>query len=288
MQCRLRSRIFALMAKKGLIPAVGLMVALGLMFAAVPRAHAQQLRLAPIDLQAFRPAMDSKGYITLNSSQVLGKFDFSFGLVTTWGARVLDLKNPAIAPPGAGGSSEFAIRHIVTPSLQGAVGLTNFAHFGVELGLVIPMSILSGRSYPTETNGTTPANDDTDYSITEQGLGDMILSPKIRLMNAARNSLGVAIIPSMVLPTGDKHKFLGEGQFIFQPSAVIDGEFGYLGRFRVAINAGMRLRGTESVFIDDGTVHTAPRTFGGAAGVSTNTQYGVRVKNEALGGVGLS
>src|SRR6185503_658326 len=90
---------------------------------------------------------------------------------------------------------------------------------------------------------------------------------------------------SMVLPTGDKKMFLGEGQFIFQPSAIIDGEFGYLGRFRFAINAGARLRGKESLFRDDGATFTAPRML---MGTSLHTQYGVRIKTEALGGVALS
>ena len=107
-------------------------------------------------------------------------------------------------------------------------------------------------------------------------------------MNAARNSIGFALIPSVVLPTGDKNTFLGEGQFIFQPTAVIDGEFGYLGRFRVAINAGARLRSKESLFIDDGTTHTLDRHYGGMAAPLINTNYGLRVKNEVIGGLGLS
>ena len=42
-------------------------------------ARAQSLTNAPIDLQMFRPAMDSKGFITLNSSETLGEGDVSFG-----------------------------------------------------------------------------------------------------------------------------------------------------------------------------------------------------------------
>ena len=272
----LRSWVSALIVSIGLTVGTGLVVA--------PTAAAQQLRLAPVDLQAFRPAMDSKGYITLNSSQVLGQFDFSFGLVTTWGARVLDFTNPAVQ--GGGMPARFTVRNVITPSLQGAIGLTNFAHFGLEVGVVIPMAILSGRAYPTDPKGTAGTNDDDEFSVTEQGLGDIMLHPKVRLMNAARNSLGLAVVGSMVLPTGDKTKFLGEGQFIFQPSAIVDGEFGYLGRFKVAINAGARLRGKESIFIDDGVTYTAPRTFSG--GAALNTQYGMRVKTEVLGGFGLS
>src|SRR5687767_766041 len=47
---------------------------------------------APIDLQVFRPAVDSKGFITLNASQILGPKDFSFGLVSTWSRRPLQLE----------------------------------------------------------------------------------------------------------------------------------------------------------------------------------------------------
>src|SRR5262249_5594893 len=49
-----------------------------------------------------------------------------------------------------------------------------------------------------------------------------------------------------------------------------------------------RLRSSESLFVDDGTTHTAPVTNGGMGTGPFNTQYGVRVKNELIGGLGLS
>src|SRR6478752_10758840 len=57
----------------------------------VPSAHAQ-LQNAPVDLEIFRPAMDSKGFITINSSAVLGQWDFSFGLVTSYARRPLSFQ----------------------------------------------------------------------------------------------------------------------------------------------------------------------------------------------------
>ncbi|HEX2658707.1 MAG TPA: hypothetical protein VHU40_10555, partial [Polyangia bacterium] len=143
---------------------------LGLTLTPAP-AQAQQLKLAPVDLQVFRPAMDSKGYVTLNSSQVLGQGDFSFGLVSTWGHNVLNLTG--------NNNSRFNISNIVTPSLQGAVGAFSLAHVGVEIGLVLPMTILSGRAYPTDTGTSTSSNDDDEHSISEQGLGDIMIHPKI-------------------------------------------------------------------------------------------------------------
>src|SRR5689334_20274569 len=39
-----------------------------------------------VDLNAFRPAMDSRGYLTVNASQVLGDKELSFGLgALDWG-----------------------------------------------------------------------------------------------------------------------------------------------------------------------------------------------------------
>ncbi|HVR61992.1 MAG TPA: transporter, partial [Polyangia bacterium] len=261
-----------------IFPIVALVVvALG--FASTARA---QLKTAPLDLQIFRPAMDSKGFITLNSSGVLGQLDFSFGLVTTYARRPLELSgNKQLGTPAQG--NQFRVGTLVTPSLQGAIGVVKLKHFGIEVGVVIPMTVLSGKGDPTDPG--TAATPGSDYNFTRQGLGDITLHPKIRLLNATRTGFGIAIIPSVVLPTGDKNAFMGEGNLIFQPTLVADSELGYLGRFRAAINGGLRLR-KETSFIDDGVTYTEPRAFMGTA--MTNTGQGVRAKQELIGGVGLA
>jgi len=267
---------------------LGMLLAVSVLMAGLfPREVHAQLKSAPIDLQIFRPAMDSKGFITVNTSQVLGSGDFSFGLVSSWGSGVLKLENPALTL--GGGPAQFKVQNIITPSLQAAVGLTSYAHFGVEVGIVVPLSIMSGRGYPTDPGATSSANDNNEYTFSAQGLGDILVHPKIRLSNASRNKIGIAVIPSIILPTGSKDGFLGEGQFIFQPTAVLDTEFGILGRFRAGVNGGLRIRTKEARFVDDANVYTPPRTFmvAGAA-MQTNTQAGLRVKNEAMGGFGLS
>jgi outer membrane protein OmpA-like peptidoglycan-associated protein len=241
-------------------------------------ARAQQsLTNAPIDLQMFRPAMDSKGFITLNSSETLGQGDLSFGLVTTYARRPLTFSG-TMTPQNV-----FRIDNIITPSLQAAVGLFKLGHIGLELGAVLPMSVMSGHGDPTDPGMGGGPNAATEFTFTKQGLGDIQIHPKLRLLNATRGGLGFAVIPSIILGTGDKNAFMGEGQFIFQPTAVIDTEAGYLGRFRAAINAGMRIRGHKSQFIDD--MASYPRTYLGA---STNTNQGLQVGNEVIGGLGLS
>jgi len=256
-----------------------------------PDAMAKSVKNAPVDLQLFRPAMDSKGFITLNSSGVLATGDLSFGLVTNWGRRPLrfsgetTLPNP---PPRTGNiPSKFAVENVITPALQGAYGFYARGHFGFELGAVLPLTVLSGDGKPINP-GLPGPNDDDEFTFSTQGVGDIIVHPKFRFMSASRNHIGLAVIPSVVLPTGDETSFLGEGQVIFQPTVVLDTEFGYLGRFRGTVNAGARLRSKgSSTFMDDaGSFERV--VFDGAMDVPTNTGQGIKVGPELLGGVGIA
>lgn len=110
-----------------------------------------QLQNAPVNLEMFRPAMDSKGFITLNSSAVLGQGDISFGLVTSYARQPLTLTSTCCTPVQ---QTKFQVGTLVTPSLQAAVGFTHLPHLGFELGMILPMAIISGQSYPA-----TPARE---------------------------------------------------------------------------------------------------------------------------------
>jgi outer membrane protein OmpA-like peptidoglycan-associated protein len=244
-------------------------------FAGTARA---QLTNAPVDLQIFRSAMDSKGFITLNSSAVLGQWDTSFGLVVSYARKPLSFTGGMVGNPPQ--PTTFSVDNLVTPSLQGAIGFTKLPHLGIELGLVIPMTVLSGSGKP---NDASNPNATVEHTFTKQGLGDIQVHPKLRFLNATRGGLGLAVIPSVILGSGDKSGFLGEGKTIFQPTVVVDAEAGYLGRFRAAINAGMRLRGGKSIFTDD--MNSFPRTVGGMSSV---TGQGISVGNEVIGGLGVS
>jgi OmpA-OmpF porin, OOP family len=243
-------------------------------------ARAQQLLSAPLELQVFRPAMDSKGFITLNASQILGPKDFSFGLVTTWGRNTLSFENPVAGEPV---TRTFKVQNLVTPSFQAAVGLFQLRQVGLELGVVIPLGVMSGEAKPDDPGDPSTTNDNKNFNFDGQGLGDIVLHPKIRLANASRNKWGLSIIPSLVLPSGDKKKFFGEGKVIFQPTAALDVELGRPGVFRIGVNGGLRLRGSESTFIDD------PAHFNHqVGGMARNTGKGVTIGNEVLAGVGAS
>jgi OOP family OmpA-OmpF porin len=288
--------------------AIGLtLMVLGVAAAAPARA---QLSSAPVDLQVFRPAADTKGYITLNGAQILAPLDVSFGMITTGGWKPLVLENGTWTHPGASASAPGAsqdrsltMNFILTTTLHGAIGLFSTDHLGLQLGLALPIGITSGEALPYDPGaapgtvyaGTTGTNDDKHYLMNNQGMGDLALLPKLRILNPSRTTIGIAIIPGLILPTGDKAKFLGEGKTIFQPQAIVEAEWGRHGVFRTALNVGMRLRGGKSEFIDDPSHFNRPvRTLTGglpdqgSATNDENTNMGIRAGNELLAGVGFS
>jgi OmpA-OmpF porin, OOP family len=261
---------------------VGSALLLCLAILQVGEAKAQEvgrLRNAGIDLQVFRPGVDSKGFITLNASQILGPKDFSFGLVSTWARDPLLFEGTV-----SGQTSSWQLQNLITSSFQGAVGVFARRQIGLQLGLVLPVSILSGRADPSDPLMPNNTNDDRTYKFDAQGLGDLVIHPKLRLLNASRNKIGFSLIPSIVIQSGDTNSFFGEGKFIFQPTAVLDTELGRLGWFRAAINVGARLRtGGTSSFTENASSFPRP-----VMNMPMNTNQGIQVGNEVLAGLGMS
>jgi OmpA-OmpF porin, OOP family len=270
------SRLLPLLVAAAILAGIGV----------APPAHAQdvgKLRNGAIDLQVFRPAVDSKGFITLNASQILAPRDFSFGLVSTWSRDPLSFEGQV-----AGAESSWKVNNLITSSFQGAVGIFAFRQVGLELGLVLPVNIMSGQGKPSDPGTSADTNDDRDYKFDAQGLGDLVIHPKLRLLNASRNKIGLSIIPSLVIQSGKDDAFFGEGKFIFQPTAVLDAELGRQSWFRAALNVGARLRtGGTRTFIENEASFARPVTAGGMT-TARNTNQGIQVGNELLAGLGLS
>src|SRR5690242_15513767 len=104
------------------------LVVLGLVLLHGEPARAQDATQPAFSLQNFRPAVDSKGYVTVNASQILGHLDFSLGLVGSYAHNVLNL---------TGQGARFDVEHFLTPQLQFAIGLFKW----VELGVSLPVHI---------------------------------------------------------------------------------------------------------------------------------------------------
>ncbi|HEX9102831.1 MAG TPA: hypothetical protein VF997_11540, partial [Polyangia bacterium] len=164
---------------------------------AAPPARAQDATQPAFSLQNFRPAVDSKGYITVNASQILGHLDFSLGLVGSYTHDVLHL---------SGQGAQLDVEHYLTPQLQFAIGLFKW----VELGLSLPVHIMFGSRSPKFTDADPNHNDSLSFS--GQFVGDIGLHAKARLLSSSRYPVGLGVLLSLYAPSGDAKKFLGEGQ----------------------------------------------------------------------------
>jgi OmpA-OmpF porin, OOP family len=182
-----------------------------------------------IDLNVFRPAMDSRGYLTVNASQVLGDKEFSFGL----------------------GSLDW-----------GAFGL----HAGpveLEFGASVPFLIMSGDRGPDVGM--------QQFKLDGQGIGNVGLHFKTRFLKTSRAPhIGLGGVGSLFLPTeSPTDRFLGEagrsngmtsGKLVPQVMGILDKEFGRTGALRMSLNAGIRIRSSETFTNNDPGIDSAPVT----------------------------
>jgi outer membrane protein OmpA-like peptidoglycan-associated protein len=134
-------------------------LALALLFVSVGSAAAAAQSM-PVD--EFHPAVDSRGYLTLNGASVLGHEELSFGLGSLeWGRHL-----------------STSVDNVVSATLVAAMGLD--VGIPIELGASLPFTIASGAS-------------------DVQGLGDAGFHLKAHLARAGR--VGFAAIASVYVPT---------------------------------------------------------------------------------------
>src|SRR5262249_33259161 len=85
----------------------------------------------------------------------------------------------------------------------------------IELDLDLPITALqSGDDTSRLGVPRLPA------SIHSSGLGDLRLTPKIRLVGSNDGGFGLLLVPALTLPTGDDQAFLSEGQATIRPGVV--------------------------------------------------------------------
>ncbi|HWO21438.1 MAG TPA: OmpA family protein [Kofleriaceae bacterium] len=231
------------------IASLGLGLGLGLALALWPAAAvAQPAGNLPID--TFRPAIDSRGYLTINASQPLGHGELSFGLgALSWGHGLLDFESdPAF----------YRVNDVVTATLGAALGL-RLGPLELELGAALPLTILAGDRGPDDIGDPGNANDDKNYKLDGQGVGNIGLHLKTRILRTVRPPhTGVSLIASVFLPTASPaDAFLGDKKAVPQLVGVIDQEL-VGGRLRLAVNGGIRIRSRTS-FTDTGDMG-APAT----------------------------
>src|SRR5688500_1490103 len=238
--------------------AAALMLALALL---IPTPASAQDAAADIPLDTFKPAMDSRGYLTVNASQTLGHKEFSFGIgALDWGYQMLTFGDADSCDAGTGMPC-YSVSNMVTATLIAAFGI-KAGPADLEFGASLPFGIMYADRGPNNLGDPATPNDDEEYKLSGQGIGNIGLHFKTRFLKTSRPPhLGLRVVASIYLPTvsGDsKNRWIGDAKAVPQIMGILDKEFGRRGELRLALNAGIRIRQTTS-FTDMGA-DGAPRS----------------------------
>jgi OmpA-OmpF porin, OOP family len=182
-----------------------------------------------MDLHLFRPAVDSKGFFSVNGADILGANDISLGLVLDYGHGLLRLNPGHGADPKA--DSKYMLEHAFQGTLQFDYGIANFVVVGISAPIV-----LNGGEALKDIGPGYPDNADAD-KFSQQALGNLALTGKFRIL-PPDGPIGLALIAQVGFGVGGTRNFASDPGFFYWPQAVVERRFGSL--FRAAINVGYR------------------------------------------------
>ena len=236
--------------------------------AVVPARTARAEDGGNIDLNSFRPAIDSRGYLTVNASQTLGDLEVSFGLGSLdWGYKLLSFHDA--------NGNEYSIDNIISATIIAAIG-KKVGPLDLELGASVPFTIVGGDRGPDAGTMTQDPADDKQFGISGQGIGNLGLHLKTRFIKTSRPPhVGVGVIASLFFQTTNPtEKWIGENQLVPQVMGIVDKEFGRSGRFRVALNGGIRIRKART-FTDNAPIEVGAPTTGQHLTAANEIPYGL-------------
>jgi OOP family OmpA-OmpF porin len=205
-------------------------------------AAAQKLSDGGWDLRLFRHAVDSKGLASVNGTDILGHKSYSFGLIVDGAFKLIPFqgfKNDDSREADEAKRTHYLVDHYFTGVLHFNFGLFNHVVIGAQL----PIIIAGGQ------NVTAPGefNENGNGGLDFQGIGNMVLHAKWRILRMETAPVGLAAILQIGLPTGSEKEFAGEPGAAIWPSVVLgyrparilrlNGEVGY----RVATGSGAQV-----------------------------------------------
>ncbi len=180
-------------------------------------ARAQTLTSGGYDLRLFRPAVDSKGLASVNGTDVLGHLDYSFGLILDGAFNLAPYSgfiHSTNTPPDEATRTNHLVKQYFTGVLHFNVGLFNSLVVGAQL----PIIAIRGQNVTAKGQfNDTESPSGLDY----QGIGNLVLHAKYRILRMERQPIGLAAILQVGLPTGASEKFAGEPGATIWPLMVL-------------------------------------------------------------------
>jgi OmpA-OmpF porin, OOP family len=200
-----------------------------------------------MDTHLFRPALDSKGFFSVNGSDILGANNISFGLILDYGRNIMRLNEDRVAcgaagqpacPDGMSTSLGAGDDALAKQSFQGtftfSYGILNRA----IVGLTVPVILMTGDQV-NDIGRDTVLYSTTD-DLDAQKISTMALHAKYRILRVEKG-IGLAVLGQVGFPVADAPRDLGADPGLwYWPQVAAEKQFGALGRFRIGANVGYR------------------------------------------------
>ncbi|MDC3952850.1 OmpA family protein [Polyangium jinanense] len=177
------------------------------------------------DLHLFRPAVDSRGFFSVNGAGVLPGNAISFGLVLDYGRNLLEL--------ASGHGSDYLVDH----ALQGTLSFNYGIADRLVLGLTAPVVLNYGTGV-TDIGPGAAGNYDDD-GLTAEALGHIALHAKLRLLSPD-GPIGLALLVQGGYGIGGQRNFGADPGFFYWPQLIVEKQFGKTNVVRLGLNAGYR------------------------------------------------
>ena len=252
-----------------------------------------------VSTRLFRAAVDSKGFFSVNGTDVLGRGDFAFGMILDGGIGLLRLRDTA--PNGVAREQT----QLIDSQFHGVLFVGWSPLTNLTIGLGIPTDLVSGKpqSSGSEAPGTT-AGSKTD--VNAFFTGSLQLNVKYRLLRVEGHPIGVAVIGQVDLPASEDARkgYAADPATTFTPTLALEKRFGASQRLRIGLNVGASITSGSGSQIGDLAAGDAGKslTHGNLARAGVAVGYRVSdtldliaetygsqlLKNDAGGGAGAS
>ena len=201
-----------------------------------------------MDTHLFRPALDSKGFFSVNGSDILGHGNISFGLVLDYGKSIMRTRNDDVPSDAAGAQCDSptcevapgdgsGVSALVQNSFQATFGF-NYGLFNrAVVGLSMPVILMGGNpAYQIGPNGDLYNTTDLDA----QKISTLALHGKYRLTRVDRG-VGIAVSMQAGIPVADAPHDLGaDPGFWYWPQLIVEHGVDSAKRFKIGVNVGFR------------------------------------------------
>jgi outer membrane protein OmpA-like peptidoglycan-associated protein len=203
-----------------------------------------------MDTHLFRPAVDSKGFFSVNGSDILGAGNISFGLVLDYGRGIMRTSHSRTPADGTGAACAndsctpategTGINALVQNSFQGTFGFNYGIANKAIIGVSIPVNLMTGdEAYGIGPNGGLYSS----AQLNAQEFSFLALHGKLRLTRVDRG-IGLAVLVQAGVPLSSAARDLGADPTAWVwPQFIVENQFGSERRFKVGVNVGARIHG---------------------------------------------